>query len=248
MKQEEPEEVEQEPGAPAWMVTYGDLMTLLLVFFVMLLSFSEIDASKYRALTESLREAFGSQRVRDMHQATPTDPKITHGRGAMEESVLDQLRSIIPQAFPGALPDEHEGRGYLLRIPGRVLFESGRDELKPEMKPHLVRLAELLKSEPGLTLRIDGHTDDVPISTERFRSNWELSAGRALAVVHFLIDECGVPTTRLSAASFGESRPLVPNDSAENRELNRRVEFRFLQEAEDEEDESSDGSDAAFSE
>lgn len=235
-------------GAPAWVVTYGDMMSLLLVFFIMLLSFSEIDATKYRALTESLREAFGSQRVQDMHASPPADSMITEGKGAMDQAILNELRSIIPQAFPGALPNEHDGRGYLLRVPGRVLFETGKADLRPEMKPHLRRMAELLANRPELTLRVDGHTDDVPISNERFASNWELSAARALAVVHFLIDECGISPSRLSAASFAESRPLVPNDSPEHRELNRRVEFRFVQETEGESDESSDGSDTAFPE
>lgn len=242
------EEAEEASGAPAWMVTYGDLMTLLLVFFVMLLSFSEIDSIKYRALTESLREAFGSQRVKELHLSPPSESRITQGKGAMDSAILDELRSIIPQAFPGALPNEHDGRGYLLRVPGRVLFETGKDELRPEMKPHLQRIADLLTSRPGLTLRIDGHTDDVPIRNERFRSNWELSAGRALAVVHFLINDCGVPPTRLSAASFGESRPLLRNDSPENREMNRRVEFRFIQETEDDDVGFSDESDTADSE
>jgi chemotaxis protein MotB len=153
---------------------------------------------------------------------------LTEKTGGTSGDLLDQMRSIIPQSFPGALPDKYEGEGFLLRVPGSVMFESGKAELKEEMKEKLQEMAELLKSKPDMTLQVYGHTDNVPINTAQFSSNWELSSARGLAVVHFLIEECGVPKSRLSAAAFGESRPLVPNDSPENREKNRRVEFRFI--------------------
>ena len=230
----EPDEDEEEAGAPAWMVQFGDMMSLLLVFFILLLSFSEIDAVKYRALSDSFREAFGrAVKVKDMFD-DPTAPQaIVAESGGRNDAILNELRSIIPQAFPGALPDKYKGQGYLVRIPGRLLFETGKDELKPEMKPKLREMAELVKKQPEVMLRVDGHTDNVPINTFRFHSNWELSAARALAVVHFMVDECGIPEERVSAAAFGESRPIVPNTTTDNRELNRRVEFRFVQGAEE---------------
>lgn len=222
---------EKTSGAPVWVVTFADLMSLLLVFFVMLLSFSEIDASKYRSLSESLREAFGAQKVQDVFTSSqPNQMLIAEQSGGTQSEILDQLRSIIPQAFPGALPDEHDARGFLLRVPGSLLFETGRDELKEAMKVPLRQVAELIRQQDGLTLRVDGHTDDVPIRNERFPSNWELSAGRALAVVHFLIDECGMAPSIVSAAAFADSRPITLNDTPANRELNRRVEFRFVHE------------------
>ncbi len=222
------------PSAPAWMVSFADMMTLLLVFFVLILSFSEVDAVKYRSLTVSLREAFGAQRVKDVF-TTPTESHmVAQTTTGADGALLEELRSIIPQAFPGALPSRNDGQGYLLRVPGRLLFDTGKDELKPEMKPLLSEMAEILKRRTEVTLRVDGHTDNVPISTFRFQSNWELSAARALAVIHFLINECGIPEDQLSAAAFGESRPLEPNDSEENREKNRRVEFRFVEDSEDE--------------
>lgn len=227
----EPEEEEHEDGAPAWVVQFADMMSLLLVFFILLLSFSEIDAVKYRALSDSFREAFGKAvKVKDMFNDPQAAPElIAEETGSHHDAILDELRSIIPQTYPGALPNRYDGRGYLVRIPGRLLFDTGKDELKPGMKPKLRQMAELLKRRPEVVLRVDGHTDNVPINTARFKSNWELSAARALAVVHFMIDECGASPEHVSGAAFGESRPIAPNDSPENRELNRRVEFRFIQ-------------------
>ena len=227
----EPEEEEQEEGAPAWMVQFGDMMSLLLVFFILLLSFSEIDAVKYRALSDSFREAFGkTDKVKDMFNDPQAAAELIEEKsGSHSDAILDELRSIIPQTYPGALPNTSDGKGYLIRIPGRLLFDTGKDELKAGMKPKLEQMAELLKRRTEVVLRVDGHTDNVPINTARFQSNWELSAARALAVVHFMIDECGVAADRISGAAFGESRPIAPNDSPENRELNRRVEFRFVQ-------------------
>jgi chemotaxis protein MotB len=230
MSQEKVVEEQEEGGkGPGWIVSFADLMSLLLVFFVLLLSFSEIDAVKYRALSDSFREAFGSKSVQDVFTNPRANQMLTDKTGGTTGALLDQMKSIIPQAFPGALPNKHDGEGFLIRIPGRLLFETGKAELRSAMKPKLKEMAELVKSRPNVTLQVDGHTDNVPIHNAQFRSNWELSAARALAVVHFLIDECGLSKNRLSAASFGESRPLVPNDNPENREKNRRVEFRFVE-------------------
>jgi chemotaxis protein MotB len=246
----EPEEEEQEEGAPAWTVQFADMMSLLLVFFILLLSFSEIDAVKYRALSDSFRQAFGkTDQVKDMfNDPQATAQLISEESGAHNDAILDELRSIIPQSYPGALPDRDNGKGYLVRIPGRLLFDTGKDELKPGMKPKLRLMAQLLMRRPDVVLRVDGHTDDVPINTSRFKSNWELSAGRALAVVHFMIDECGLSPRRISGEAFGESRPIVPNDTPEHRELNRRVEFRFVQGDEETYDETSQPATSADSE
>ncbi|MEJ2077201.1 MAG: flagellar motor protein MotB [Acidobacteriota bacterium] len=133
----EPDEEEQEEGAPAWTVQFADMMSLLLVFFILLLSFSEIDAVKYRALSDSFRQAFGkTDQVKDMfNDPQATAQLISEESGAHNDAILDELRSIIPQSYPGALPDRDNGKGYLVRIPGRLLFDTGKDELKPEMKP-----------------------------------------------------------------------------------------------------------------
>jgi chemotaxis protein MotB len=221
------DEEPKEEGAPAWVVTFGDMMSLLLTFFVLLLSFSEVDAVKYRALSESLREAFGIHRGQTVFDS-PRETEKQETRKGTSGELFDSLRSIIPQAFPGALPNQRDGESTVVRVPGTLLFESGRAELRPEMLPSLRKMADLLKSKPKVVLQVEGHTDDVPINTVRFASNWELSASRAIAVIRFFMEE-GIPAERLSAAGYADSRPLVPNDGPKNREVNRRVEFRFVE-------------------
>jgi chemotaxis protein MotB len=221
------EEEPKEEGAPAWVVTFGDMMSLLLTFFVLLLSFSEVDAVKYRALSESLREAFGIHRGQTVFN-NPKETEKQETRKGTSGELFDSLKSIIPQSFPGAMPNQRDGESTVVRVPGTLLFESGKATLKPEMLESLRTMAELLKSKPDVVLQVEGHTDDVPINTVQFASNWELSASRAIAVIRFFMAE-GIPAERLSAAGYADSRPLVPNDGPENREVNRRVEFRFVE-------------------
>jgi len=223
--EEDVEEVEQ--GAPAWVVTFGDMMSLLLTFFVLLLSFSEVDAVKYRALSESLREAFGIHRGQTVFNH-PRETERRETRKGTSGELFDSLKSIIPQAFPGALPNQNDGESTVVRVPGTLLFESGKAVLRPEMEENLKKMAALMKAKPKVALQVEGHTDDVPINTARFASNWELSSARAIAVIRFFISE-GIPPERLSAAGYADSRPIAPNDGPTNREINRRVEFRFVE-------------------
>jgi chemotaxis protein MotB len=221
------DEEPQEEGAPAWVVTFGDMMSLLLTFFVLLLSFSEVDAVKYRALSESLREAFGIHRGQTVFN-NPQESQKEETRKGTSGELFDSLKSIIPQSFPGAMPNQRDGESTVVRVPGTLLFESGKATLKPEMLDSLRKMVDLLKSKPGVVLQVEGHTDDVPIRTVQFASNWELSTSRAIAVIRFFMAE-GIPAERLSAAGYADSRPLVPNDGPDNREVNRRVEFRFVE-------------------
>jgi chemotaxis protein MotB len=205
------------------------MMSLLLTFFVLLLSFSEVDAVRYRALSESLQEAFGIKKAQEIFNNPKSEALPAEGAGMSQGDLFEHLRSLIPQAYDGGRPSTSDGKGTLLTIPGRVLFESGEATLRDEMKPFLIEVAAILEKKPRMTLQVEGHTDDVPIHTARFPSNWELSAGRAIAVIRFLMEQAETPPDRLGAAGYADSRPLVANDSPKNRELNRRVEFRFVE-------------------
>lgn len=225
------EESSNEPGAPLWVVTFGDMMSLLLTFFIMLLSFSEIDAIKYRAISNSIREAFGVQKLEEVFNSPKGQRMLSAQSGGTTGSILNELGSIIPRALPGATVAHNQGQGVLLTVPGHLLFELGKADLRPEMTGYLREIAEMMKRRTRVQLQVEGHTDNLPINTSQFRSNWELSAARAIAVVRFLIEEAGVPPERLGAAGYADSRPVAPNDTDENREKNRRVEFRFVEAA-----------------
>ncbi len=222
----------EEPpkGSPLWMVTYGDMVTLLLTFFVMLFAFSEIDKAKYDQIAISLRGALGG-----------LPAVLTHGTAVQDEfSVLDP---IVPPEFAGFYEDLQElledgevgelveifteERGLVVSFKEKLVFDIGSAEIKPPARDLLRRVGEILARGEQL-IRVEGHTCDLPIRTERFPSNWELSVGRATNVTRFLIEEAGVAPHRLSATGYAEFRPVVPNDCEENRAQNRRVDIVLL--------------------
>lgn len=233
---EEPEE--PEAGAPAWVVTFGDMMSLLLAFFVLLLSFSTVDQMAFASIMGSLKEAFGTQKIIiETNPLTGKDVKPVHLEGnASGLELLDRLNSIMPGAFAGGHSGQGGGDGssrVSVTVPGRLLYPSGDAQMTGAFKKQLVDIAELMKEDPELTLKVFGHTDDRPISTTRFHNNWELSAARAASVIIFMIEQGGIEARRLVATGYADSRPIVPNDSDENREKNRRVEFLFIEGGDD---------------
>lgn len=213
-----------------WMTTFGDLMSLLLTFFVMLISMATFEPAKYRVAAESLQGAFG------VLQSFPTVPihpfvavpKQAHGESRRKKSLHDARQieeKITAKGLQGAIQVEitEKGIGLLLREP--ATFASGSADLQGQGASILTDIAQILKGTPDLKVRVEGHTDDVPISTARYRSNWELSSGRALSVVQLLSQQSGIPPAHMSATGYGEFRPAVPNTSDENRAQNRRIQI-----------------------
>ncbi|HSR53878.1 MAG TPA: flagellar motor protein MotB [Acidobacteriota bacterium] len=224
---------EQEQGAPAWVVTFGDMMSLLLAFFVLLLSFSEIDRVAFAQIMGSLKNAFGVQTVQIMvhpHEG-PERMEVPQDGNASGDGLLDKLHSILPGAFAGGgegIGEHQDDSRVTISFPGRLLFESGESRIQDPFYETLDVVADFMKKEPNLQLQVFGHTDDRPIFTPRFYDNWELSASRASQVVKYLIAQ-GVERSRLVSVGFADTRPVAPNDSPQNREKNRRVEFLFIE-------------------
>jgi chemotaxis protein MotB len=230
---------------PDWAVTFADMMCLLLTFFVLIASYSYTDASKYRALAGSLRQAFG---VREPNAGSSTPgPRVAegaqgsgaqvlgaegsggHGSGArnsvvsLRENLEQKLAALAESgAFPG-LQVVRSQEGMRLRVQEGVMFDLGRADVRPEARPLVERLAPIFSRYPG-QIWVEGHTDDLPIRNMIYPSNWELSAARAGNVVRALI-EAGVPSAHLAAVGYAETRPLAPNLDVESRQRNRRVEF-----------------------
>jgi chemotaxis protein MotB len=214
---------EAPPGAPGWIVTFADLLSLLLTFFILLLSISNTQLAKFEAAAGSLKDALGMSSELDLSD----QPKPGASFDSMTPENLDQeLQKLLTEiggrrrgiAFIA-------GDGGALNISGDLMFASGEAAVSPEAIQVLDRIADyLLQSDRPLD--VIGHTDNVPISTPLYPSNWELSAARAGSAVRYLASR-GIDAQRLRAIGRASTRPVVSNSTAEGRSLNRRVEFVF---------------------
>ena len=242
-------------GAPAWMVTFADLMALLLCLFVLLLSFAEMDVKLYKQIAGSMRDAFGSSRVtklvgvieqegvvqRDVasqvvnvpmpetpalpDESTPVLKEVTAGEAEQESRLTKSLNVVLAKEIEAKEMSIDEKDGVvMIRFPEKTAYPAGSDNLSEKFQPILRKIAGVLSESEGV-IGVVGHSDDRPISTERFRSNWDLSTARAVSVVHYILEISGIDPSRLSAQGFAASRPLVPNDTPEHRAMNRRVEI-----------------------
>lgn len=213
-------------GAPEWAVTYGDMMSLLLVFFVLIASYSNMDVIKYRALIGSIQQAFGT---RDRIPA-PVELEAARSTAIASEDdaggrVEEDLEELVDQSGPGGpIQVLRSTDGLRVRIEGQMIFAPAESGLRPEALPLLRRLGPILARHP-YRIWVEGHTDDLPIRTPAFPSNWELSAARAGSVVRELIENGGVPPDRLAAVGYAATRPLQTNATEEGRARNRRVEL-----------------------
>lgn len=239
MVEEEREEVEE--GAPLWMATFSDLATLLLTFFVLMLSFANLDVKNFKTAMGSVRDALGVDvPTPGDFAAMSGDPIVLspHPPGVSAITIMDLKR--LAQAAEDAvekmveereLEDQVEvvgtAKGIILRTRDNVLFNPGSDEVETRGREVLELVADLLESFEG-ELEIQGHTDDIPIHTGRFRSNWELSSARATSVLRDLQSDHGVPVDKMHVAGYADTRPVKPPPhTAASRALNRRVEFVF---------------------
>lgn len=232
-----------------WLITYADLITLLMVFFVVMFSMARADQGKFSKLAASLQQAFrvdvlrgndpteiggndGAAMITTVLQSSLAPPSIVHVADSKIVSTLAELNeaiSQIPQISTTARNVEvGAGRdGVVISMSGNALFDSGRADLKADGVVLLDALAPRLRDMPN-EVRIEGHTDAVPISTPLFPSNWELSSARATTVARRLIEFGGIKANRLIAAGYGDSRPAASNDTREGRARNRRVDVVII--------------------
>ncbi|MBW2107795.1 MAG: OmpA family protein [Deltaproteobacteria bacterium] len=237
----------KEEPAGGWLVTYADLMTLLLTFFVLLFSISSMNLEKFKralaAIQVSLGEKHPPVHLLDIIEDKAHPMNLVKADGESETKPAGQniaLENLIGLKSRDLYRDvqhlihkqkasDHiivsmEGSKVIIRVTGQVLFESGIAILNPRASPILDDICQIIKQYPEYRLRIEGHSDDIPISTPQFPSNWELSAVRATTVLRYLIDR-GISPRRLTATGYGSLLPLVPNTTEANRARNRRVEF-----------------------
>ncbi len=269
-----------EEGLPPWLATFADLMSLLMCFFVLLLSFAEMDVLKFKQVAGAMKTAFGVQRdvkateipkgtsviaqqyspgkpievtpLEIMREKSTDDTKtnldFTDSSSKNDQSMsaadaqamaqaqaaqdakeeTEDLRKELASAIgDGLLEVDAFNDRVLIRIRERGSFGSGQAKLKKAFLPILKLIAEVLNQRDGQFI-ITGHTDDIPIETRQFRSNWDLSAARAASVVHYFIREGDVDPERMEIRAMADNEPIVPNDSWDNRAKNRRVEISVL--------------------
>ncbi|MGL4715476.1 MAG: flagellar motor protein MotB [Aeromonas sp.] len=274
------------PGLPSYMGTFADLMSLLMCFFVLLLSFAEMDVLKFKQIAGSMRNAFGVQNiieVKDIPKGTsviaqefrpgrpePTpidtvmqqtidmtqteldfmpgdaeqaggqdkqDGQLTGADAGQQDAAAQQQSNSLAaalaeqmrgQILDGAIEIEALGQQIIIRIREKASFPAGSAFLQPQFWPVIRQIATLLKDVPG-EITVSGHTDNIVTENELFRSNWDLSAQRAVAVAHQMIRVPGFDPHRLVVQGMADSQPLVPNSTSDNRRINRRVEIAIMQ-------------------
>ena len=254
-----------EAGAPTWIVTFADLMSLLLTFFVLLLSFSVMEVDKFKKIAGAMSDAFGLQsmdkksgiieldgspaagatkhvmpipipEMEVTEHVAPDEEEVVEGQDEPVQTVPDKaaekakrtfndLQTVMANEIASDVMDIiRAGNITMVRFPDKVSFPSGSGEFKDDFLPILTKFMTVLQESEGQII-ISGHTDDLPISTDQYQSNWDLSASRAISVAQYILKYTSIDPSRITVQGFADSRPLAPNDSPENRSRNRRVEI-----------------------
>lgn len=238
-------EPEKAPNAERWLLTYADLITLLLIFFIVMYTMSNVNAEKFKQVASSLTAAFSVFRGTNYLVGESPGPSfIPDGLSGInlpngvektpEEISFDEIEEKIKglaaeKGLEGSISVIREERGIAVDLKEAALFDVGSDVLGPEAIANVVEVGKIIfTSCPNNHVRIEGHTDDTPINTLRFPSNWELSAARANSVRIILQEQVGMNPKNLSIIGYGEYRPIVPNDTPENKSKNRRVVIAIL--------------------
>jgi chemotaxis protein MotB len=229
--------VEESNDSMAWMVTFSDLITLMFTFFVLLLSLCSLEAGKIQQMESAASDAIGAlyegKYSEVATQVIMSSKKKIDEEALKSENLFKQFSGLKMKALDVNMTGNMEfaqlERGYSLVVRDDLLFSAGRDELKPEGIPVLREISVSLKEFGGKVL-VEGHTDDLPVSTGRFSSNWELSTARAVTIARYFVEKAEVDPEIVSAVGYGDSKPKVSNDTPENRGKNRRVEIILVPE------------------
>lgn len=231
---------ECKAGAPEYMLTYGDLVTLLMCFFVLLFAMSSTDAQKFEALMVSFQGSAGilpggTSMSESKMQFDGMPEKNTSSSNNIQLDSMEKLKEEVQKELNknnlGTDVDlEIEARGLIIRFPDNVLFDSGSADIKKEALDSLTAIGSVLdkKEYQSSSIRVEGHTDNVPISTAKYPSNWELSTARSTNVIKYLISNVSIDPNRLAASGYGEYHPIASNADNVGKAKNRRVDIVVL--------------------
>jgi chemotaxis protein MotB len=232
---------EKKSISQEWLTTYSDMMTLILCFFVLLYSFSLVDAAKFKQLAQSLTKAFGGSstvisqggNIGPVPIAENPGISVTQDNGdSMVDKEIQTMYNevsnyIDANELNAKVTIKKDTRGVLIELQDRILFDSGDAKLKQDSFPLLKKISGLLSKFPNEVL-IEGHTDNLPINKGYYQSNWELSSDRANKVVRYFVEKEGMDGKRFQAVGVGEYRPIDTNDTPEGRQKNRRVNILII--------------------
>jgi chemotaxis protein MotB len=239
---------QSHPNHERWLVSYADFITLLFAFFVVMFATAQTDNAKARAVSESVKKALQGDSFKSAFSMLLGGTGDVKGQGKAKRPgtggekldagdrsglKLAELLPILSQALQleiqsGRLSLSMTSRGLTISFTQAALFPSGEDEIAPDFYPTIQKIADAMNKVPN-PARAEGHTDSVPIHNSRFRSNWELSAARSIALVQ-LFTKFGVSAKRLSIAGYGDTAPIDSNDTEDGRRKNRRVDIIILNE------------------
>ena len=218
----------EEPTAPFWMLTFSDMVTLLLVFFILILSYSTTELEKFRGAMSSMKGALGIMAEKG---STVAGKKVEFSRHPENDptqdikSKIESFQESISKALAeGLIEIDVSGSGVHIRLGDNVLFGIGKARIKPAAYPILSQIAKII-SKDTKEVYVEGHTDNVPIRTKKYPSNWELSTARAMSVMRYLHQAEGIPMAMMAAVGHGENHPIATNNTKEGRAKNRRVEI-----------------------
>lgn len=212
-----------------WMDTYADTITLLLTFFILLYSISAVDSEKLKELSEALQNSLtGKQSVKELENLD--DIKIDIEKDSNKyEDLSKKLNEIIAKnSLTEIIKTREEDRGIVLQVDESLLFDPGKAEVKEASASILNTISKIIE-ETDNDIVAEGHTDNVPINSKEYESNWELSTARAMNIVKYLLENKKINPVRISLKGYGEYNPIVPNDTPENRTKNRRVDILVVE-------------------
>ena len=228
---------ESHPNHERWVISYADFMTLLLAFFIVMFATANADKAKAKLFSEAVKAAFSQGSDSALQAAAKasvlnSNHKFDADAFVQAMAELSKYQNRLKQSLNGEISrgevDVHmEKRGLVISFKQAALFDSGQAVVKPSGLPTLSKVSEVISRLPN-QIRLEGHTDNVPIHNEFFKNNWELSSARSIAILNMLVDQFGLQTNRLSVSGYADVAPVATNDTEDGRSKNRRVDLVVL--------------------
>lgn len=225
---------QEEEAGEAWLLPYSDLMTLLLAVFIVLFAVSQIDAKKAQDMSESFSETMMDQKYVESSSGGKQEgeQQATSAQPVTEEEQMEKLKAELDEKMTqehmtGSVSTNIDKRGLVISLNNAMFFEPGSAEIKKEYETILIGISDLMGNIDNY-IRVEGHTDNVPMNSEMYPSNWDLSVARATSVVRLFYGRSGVDPEKLIAVGYGEYRPIADNSTEAGRQKNRRIDIIVL--------------------